>query len=442
MTTTLATARAADLGSGRPVVDRAEGCWIYDTEGRDYLDASSGTVCVNIGHGVPEVLAAMADQARRVCFAHRNQFVNRPAVQLTEAVHEVTGHLFREVVYTNSGSEATEAALRLLLNHHALRGAADRTVVLAQFPSYHGMTAGALSISGHPPRQRNLTALHASPVSVGAVRARARDALVPDPADWEAAFAEVGSDRIAAVVVEPVGCAASGAAVIPDETLRGLRELCDRTGALLVVDEVMTGFGRTGDWFAHSRSGARPDLVITGKGLGAGYAPIGACLVGRAVLPGRSASDVAVGHTMSGNPLSAATALAVLRYVREHGLLDRARRTGELLAAGLAELAADWEFVGEPRGRGLIQGLPLVQDPAAFADGPLNLRLCEAAMRCGLQLYPAGVDARFQSVLVSPPLTLTEGELDTLLARLDRAVRLVADELGATRIGTARRSPR
>ena len=170
-----------------PVVERAEGCWIYDEHGNDYLDGSSGTLCVNIGHGVREVLDAMAEQSRRVCFAHRSQFGSRALRDLTEEIHSVTGNRFREIVYTNSGSEATEAALRLVLHHHAALGAPERFVVLSQYPSYHGMTAGALGISGHPQRRRGLGALHGSPVSVDTVRAADPDRFFPELPEWEAA---------------------------------------------------------------------------------------------------------------------------------------------------------------------------------------------------------------------------------------------------------------
>ncbi|MGP3966798.1 aminotransferase class III-fold pyridoxal phosphate-dependent enzyme [Streptomyces sp. 6N223] len=416
------TTPAVDARPTSPLVARAEGCWIYDEDGRDYLDGSSGTLCVNIGHGVREVLDAMAEQAGRVCFAHRSQFVNQPALDLTAEIHAVTGHAFREIVYTNSGSEATEAALRLVLHHHAVLGAADRVVVLSQYPSYHGMTAGALGISGHPQRRTNLDALHHTPVSVGTVRPDDPGKAFPELSDWVAAVDRVGADRVAAIVVEPVGCAASGGTVLPEATLRGLRELCDRTGVLLVTDEVMTGFGRTGSWLAHTESGVVADLVTTGKGLSAGYSPLGACLVGHSVLPGRSASDAAVGHTMNGNPLSAAASLAVLRYIVRHNLVERARTTGALLRERLAELAARYPFTGPPRGRGMVWGIRLRQSADGFAAEPLARRLCLVARTCGLIVYPAGVDHHSQSLLVAPPLTLAESELDELVRRLGAAL--------------------
>ncbi|MBN6040420.1 aspartate aminotransferase family protein [Amycolatopsis sp. 195334CR] len=408
---------------GVPTAVRARGARIYDDQGRDYIDGSSGPICVNLGHGVPEVLAAMRAQAERVTFAHRSQFGTRCTAELTGEVLAVAGADHREVVYVNSGSEAIETALRLAFHHHAQRGDTDREVVLTQFPSYHGMTAGALGVSGHPGRRAGLAPLHDH--SAGTVPVKALDpaAVLPGVAEWEDAFREAGPERVAAVVVEPIGGASTGAAATSPEVLRRLRELCDESGALLVLDEVLASFGRTGDWFGHQPSGVRADLAAIGKGLSSGYTPIGACLVGTAVLPGRTAADFAFGHTMSGNPLSTATALAVLRYTREHDLPARARRVGGELGARLAELTAGSPLFYAPRGRGLLWGLPVVQEAEEYASNPLAPRLCLAARDHGLVVYPAGVAHTTQAVLVAPPLTSTADELDELLLRLERTLR-------------------
>ncbi|MFF7788097.1 aminotransferase class III-fold pyridoxal phosphate-dependent enzyme [Streptomyces sp. NPDC007991] len=411
-------------GGGRPVAVYGRGARIRDEQGREFIDGSSGAVCVNLGHGVPEVLDALRSQAERITFVHRSQLAHRAVDELSTEILSIAGADYREVVYTNSGSEATETALRLALHHHA-DGPGDRSVVLTQRPSYHGMTAGALGVSAHPSRRTGLDALLDGSTASVPVTAADADRPLPDLADWKAAFDQVGHDRVAAVLVEPIGGAASGAEEIPAEVMRGLRALCDESGALLAVDEVMTGFGRAGAWFAHLGSDARPDLVVTGKGLSAGYTPIGACLVGTRVLPGRSATELAFGHTMSGNPLSAATALAVLRYTREHRLPERARRVGGELHGRLSAIAARYRFLGEPRGRGLLLALPVLQDAAGHREEPLNRRICSAAEAAGLILYPAGIDRATQSVLVTPPLTVDDSELEDLLTRLDSALATV-----------------
>lgn len=420
----------APVAAALPVAAWSSGCYIYDEDGRDYLDGSSGPIAANIGHAVPEVLDALRRQAGRLVFAYRTQFTNGPVRELTDEVLAVAGPEFREVIYTNSGSEATEVALRVVCHHHAARGEPDRTAVLMQSPSYHGVTAGALASSGHPGRRANLGALHDHSASTVPVASTRPGRLLPDLADWKAAFAAVGARRVAAVILEPVGGSASGAGVMDDAVLRGLAALCREHGALLVLDEVMTGFGRTGRWFGHRWSGVTPDLLITGKGLSAGYTPIGACLVGRDVLPGQVAVDLTFGHTMSGNPLSSAIALEVLRYTRRHDLPARADRIGALLRARLAELAGEFGFLAAPRGRGLLLGLPVVQDEADYATVPLAALICRTAQRHGLILHPAGVDRRSQAVLVAPPLTVPTADIDVLIERLRTSLRVVAELIG------------
>ncbi|MEV0134009.1 aminotransferase class III-fold pyridoxal phosphate-dependent enzyme [Dactylosporangium sp. NPDC050688] len=403
-----------------PVVQRAHGVMIHDVDGRDYLDGCSGTVCVNIGHGVPEVLDAMASQARRVTFAHRSQFRNEPLTDLSATILSLAGEGFEEVVYTNSGSEAMETALRLMTHHHA--GSARR-VVVTQRPSYHGMTAGALAISAHPPRRANLESMLHGVGEVVHVESSDTAEIFPSLEDWMRVLNRFDPGEVAAVCFEPVGGAAGGGAEVSTETQRGLREFCDSSGALMIVDEVMTGFGRTGEWFGFTPSGVTPDLIVTGKGLSAGYIPIGACIVAATVLPGRSANDFSLGHTMSGNPLSAATALAVLNYTIDNKLVECARERGRRLRDELTALARDVDFLRPPRGRGLLLGAPIDQDPAGYATAPLNLLFTANARQCGLLVYPSGVDAHTQSVLVCPPLTISDAELDVLIARLADAAR-------------------
>ncbi|ETA00361.1 N(6)-acetyl-beta-lysine transaminase precursor [Frankia casuarinae] len=423
------------LSSDLPVVAKAHGSRIYDEDGREFIDGSSGTICVNIGHGSTDVLAAMREQAELVTFAHRSQFTSRSVLALTEKILSIGGPGYREVVYTNSGSEATETALRLALFHHALAGSPERSIVLTQQPSYHGMTAGALSVSGHPPRREHLDALVSTGVSTVPVTSDdpAADPL-PATSAWEEAFGRIGPERIAAVLVEPVSGAAGGAAVLRDDVLRRLRELTSASGALLVMDEVMTGFGRTGDWFGYQRSGVTPDLVVTGKGLSGGYTPIGAVLVGASVLPGRSASDLALGHTMSGNPLSAAVALAVLRVTEQQRLPERAERIGAELRRRLEEeVTGKVGFLDQPRGRGLLLGLPVRQAAGAHARAPLAATICRAAREFGLVVYPAGVNHWTQALLVAPSLTIEDAELAELVRRLARTVTAVDTQLARTR---------
>ncbi|WP_281284017.1 aminotransferase family protein [Nonomuraea deserti] len=401
------------------MVDRAYGVMIVDTDGREYVDGCSGTICVNIGHGVSDVLEAISAQSQLVTFAHRSQFRSQPVEDLTAMILAIAGPGYREVVYTNSGSETMETAVRLVMHHHAGTG---RDIIVSQRPSYHGMTVGALAVSGHPPRRRNLEALLGGVAKLEQVSSSRDAEILPSLEDWLLVLERVDPARIAAVVFEPVGGAASGGAEMDVRTLRGLREFCDSVGALLIADEVMTGFGRTGEWFGVTKSGITPDLVVTGKGLSGGYLPIGACIVGERVLSGASAADVSMGHTMSGNPLAAAAALAVLKYTRDQRLVSRAREVGTFLRGELELVAESVPFLQPPRGRGLLLGMGIEQNPVDFATTPLNRRIVEAALRNGLLVYPSGVDARTQSVMVCPPLTIRDREVEMLIARFTRAV--------------------
>ncbi|MEV1081961.1 aspartate aminotransferase family protein [Streptomyces sp. NPDC050211] len=405
--------------SALPMVDRAKGVMVVDTDGREYVDGCSGTICVNIGHGVPDVLEAIARQSQLVTFAHRSQFRNQPVEDLSAMVLSIAGPGYKEVVYTNSGSEAMETALRLAMHHHTGTG---RDIIVSQRPSYHGMTAGALAVSGHPPRRRNLDALLGGAAKLEQVSSSREADILPSLEDWLSVLERVDPARVAAVVLEPVGGAAGGGAETDALTLRGLREFCDSAGALLIADEVMTGFGRTGEWFGVTKSGITPDLLVTGKGLSGGYLPIGACVVGDGVLSGVSAAEVSMGHTMSGNPLAAAAALAVLTYTRDHRLVSRAREVGAYLRRELVTIARSTPLLRPPRGRGLLLGVGIEQDPVGFATTPLNRRIVDAALRNGLLVYPSGVDARTQSVLVCPPLTIRDREVEMLIARFTRAV--------------------
>jgi adenosylmethionine-8-amino-7-oxononanoate aminotransferase len=407
----------------RPVAARARGVFVYDEAGADYLDGSSGPVCVNIGHGVPEVVEAIGAQAASLAYVYRTQFRTRPLEELTDLLLELAPPGMAGAAFTNGGSEANEAALRIAMLAHG--GDPGRTVVLTQHPSYHGMTAGVLSLSGHPGRRQGLDALHRTPLAHLVHADPSSRSLIPTIADWERELEEVGPGRVAGIMLEPVGGAAGGATAVPPETLAGLRELCTRHGAWLILDEVMTGFGRTGAWFDCLHAGVSPDLLVVGKGLTGGYAPMGACLVHERVVErlDRPLADVAFGHTMAGNPLSAATSLAVLRYAVERRLPELAAERGTLLRAELERLAGRFPFLTGVRGRGMLLSLGL--DQAAHPGTGLVAAVVAAAFRERLIVYPAGVDAATAAVLVAPPLTIEAAEIATLVERLEAALAAV-----------------
>jgi adenosylmethionine-8-amino-7-oxononanoate aminotransferase len=408
-----------------PTAVSAQGVRLRDENGKDYLDGSSGVLNVNLGHANPEVLQSISAQLEELTFVHRSQFASRPVRQLTEELLAIAPDGISHVEYTNSGSEANDCALRIALAWQHRRGAAERRLVLAEQPSYHGMTAGALALTGHPGKLDPSVEPLIHNDTVGPQVRPADGALRAGIEQWRAALDQAG-DRVAAVLVEPLGGASSGAAAVDEDTLRWLRAEADRQGFLLITDEVMSGFGRTGAWFATDHAGVTPDLLVSGKGLTGGYTTLAVVLVNDRVAAewDTPIGNTVLGHTMSGNPLSAATSRAVLRYLREHDLPNQAAKLGEELRTRLIELRDRHDVVTEVRGKGLMLGLGLVPDQ----DSPMATarRLVATAKEHGLVLCPGGIDTTTESVLVAPPLVTALVEIDEMVERLDAALTAMA----------------
>lgn len=429
---------AARSGRQYPVAAYGKGVYLYDTEGRRYLDGSSGAMTASIGHGVSEVAEAMARQARSLAFVFRNQFSSLPAEQLAARLTALAPGDMRSAFFVNSGSEATEYAFRTALAYWKARGRPAKTRVLGRRLSYHGMTLGALSLSGSPLRRRDYEPhLHPLAVVPPAYCYRCPFGLTPDRCRLECATAfeteilRQGPEQVAAVIVEPIVGAAGGAIPAPPGYLKRLRDICDRYEVLLIADEVITGIGRTGAWFACEEEGVVPDLLLLGKGLSGGYAPVAAILLREPIAESMEKGGGAMpfGHTFSANPLGAATCLAVLDFIEAHGLLANAAARGLQLQAGLQVLAKRHAVMADIRGRGLLWGFELVREHAGrtpLTDGAAAL--VDACLQEGLVAYPAGAELR-NAVLIAPPLTISAAETEELLTKLDAG--LVRFERGA-----------
>jgi adenosylmethionine-8-amino-7-oxononanoate aminotransferase len=406
--------------SALPVAENARGCYLYDAQGRDYLDGSSGALNVNIGHSHPAVLAAIRDQLERLTFVHRSQFDNTPARQLTERLLQIAPMGTVAVQYSNSGSEANECALRLIFAYHHRRHNPKRTVVLSEQPSYHGVTVGALAITGLPSRR--------DPSAAPLIASADRVLVPPQPGnrradrnDWAEAIRRVGASRVAAIVIEPLGGASSGAAPISHDTLRWLRREADDKDFILVADEVMSGFGRTGKWWASDHADIAPDILTAGKGITGGYTSLAVTFVGQRVRDGISEplGSVVFGHTMSANPLACATVSAVLDVLIDEDLLSAARIRGDQVASVLGRLIERHDYLlAEHTGWGLMRGLHLVPNAAPGT----NRRILSVARDNGLVLFPAGSSPETQALLVAPPLTSSADDIATLETRLDAAL--------------------
>lgn len=412
---------------------RAEGCYVYDEQDRGYLDGCSGAIVVNVGHRRPEILEAMRDQLDRITYCYRTQFSNGPAERLATKLTELAPEGLSHVQYTNSGSEGTEAAMRLALQYWQEVGQPERTVIVSRDTSYHGATLGSLAMSGHVARRRTLLPLLPDLPRIPAANChRCPFGLTRAGCDVQCASAleetieAAGSGRVAAFIFEPVVGAAGGAVPAPPGYLERIAEICRRHDVLLISDEVMTGLGRTGRWFGCQAGPLTPDLLVLGKGMSAGYAPIGAVLVSRrvhdAILHGSGGS--VLGHTYSANPLAAATAEAVVDLLVREDIPARAAAVGADLRRRLTGTLAERGVSADVRGAGLLLGVEFAPDP----PGITAAEFVAAAFEAGLLLYPAGADDVPRAVLVAPPLTIGPADLDRLVELFGQTLDLVLQD--------------
>jgi adenosylmethionine-8-amino-7-oxononanoate aminotransferase len=424
-------------GRALPEAVRAEGCRIWDRTGRSYLDASGGAVVVGIGHGDREVVAAMAEQASRVAYVHGTQFT-------TEALEAYAAELAPllpldspRIYPVSGGSEAMETALKLARAYHLARGREGRTKVIARWGSYHGNTLGALDASGRPPLRRPYEPWLGRFTHVPAVY----EYRCPNPGHpqgcgaWHAERLEEvigaeGPDTVAAFVAEPVVGATLGAAVPPEGYWPAVAEVCRRHGILLIADEVMTGFGRTGAWFGGDHWGLRPDLLVAGKGASSGYWPFGFAACSGEVFEAVAEGGFVHGFTFSHSAVGAAVGRAVLRRLREGGLVEASREKGQRLLVGLREALAGEPRVGEVRGIGLMVGIELVADRDTKRPFPRIDRMAERvlarARADGLLLYSSTGCAdgtHGDVVMAAPPFVITEQELAETVEKTARAIR-------------------
>lgn len=415
-----------------PTAVAGQGVHLIDSAGRRYLDASGGAAVSCLGHGHPDVLAAMHAQLDSLAYAHTSFFTTEVAEALADDLiaHAPSG--MSHVYLVSGGSEAMEAALKMARQYFVEIGQPERRHFIARRQSYHGNTLGALAVGGNAWRRAQFAPLlmdvtHVSPCYE--YRDRHADEtpeaygqrLVQELADT---IERLGPQTVLAFVAETVGGATAGVLTPVPGYLRGVRELCDRHGILLILDEVMCGMGRTGTLHACQHDGVVPDLLAVAKGLGGGYQPIGAVLVqGRVVDAFRHGSGLFQhGHTYIGHAMACAAALAVQRVIRRDGLLERVRHLGQRLESGLRERLGEHPHVGDIRGRGLFWGIEWVQDKCSRRplDPALktHARLKAAAFARGLMIYPMGgtVDGLHgDHVLLAPPFVCSDQDIDTLI---------------------------
>lgn len=421
---------------GEPVVAvRGEGAWVEDAGGKRYLDAAGGAIAVSIGHGDAGVATAMQRQAARLAYVHSAAFTT-PAVEAYAAGLANVLPLDDPYVFpVSGGAEAVETAFKLARAYHLANGEADRHVIVARHGSYHGNTRGALDASGRPGLRAPYEPWLGQTVHVPP----AYEYRCPNPdhpagcGSWHAAhlagvFSAVGPGKVAAFIAEPISGATLAGAVPSDDYWPAVAAVCRDHGVLIIADEVMTGFGRTGRWFAVDHWGVRPDLLVAAKGASSGYWPLGLCVASGPVHQAVAPEGFIHGFTWSHHPVGAAVGLEVLRRLDEHDLVERAAVVGERLRTRIEGALAPGSAVGDVRGRGMLIGIELVADRTSKTPYPRSARITErvvaAARRGGLLLYSSTghLDGDGDLLVLGPPFTITRDEETMIVERLTAAI--------------------
>jgi adenosylmethionine-8-amino-7-oxononanoate aminotransferase len=429
----------------RPLIDRAEGIYVYTKDGRRFIDGSSGAMVVNLGHGNAAVLEAMKRQMDRATFAYRLHFENEPAETLARRLAARMPEGLDRIFFVSGGSEAVESAIKLARQWAVVTGQGARWKVIGRFPSYHGGTMGALGVTGDlaltEPFARQLRVMPTVPAPTAY---RDRDDLSMDERGLKYAglleerIVAEGPQSVLAFIMEPIGGASTAALVPPDSYFPRIREICDRYGVLLIHDEVMTGAGRTGRFLGGDHWGCRPDIVALSKGLGSGYAPLGAMAARRDLVEAvLDSGGFQHGYTYAGNPLCCAAGVAVLDELDRLGAIENAAAMGDYLKQRVEALAARYPFLAGVRGKGLLIGADLVADRESFTPLPKAInaaaRLLALAYERGLIIYGRrirGDGLELDTVLLGPPLIITRDEVDEMIAILDASLAALAAELG------------
>lgn len=418
---------------GPRVLIRGEGCRVWDSEGREYIDGLSGLEACAIGYGRDDVVDAIAEQLRQLPFLDLFRYASRPAVDLAAKLAEITPGPLSKVFFTPGGSEAIEVAIKLARQYHYNAGETARTRIVSRTGAFHGSTFGAMSVDGHTLAGKthiweplpNAPLFFQGPYHYRCEHCASSDACTNDClGGLRAIISQEGAETIAGVVVDPAATYI-GVSPTPPAYLQELREVCSSNGILLIVDEIITGFGRTGRMFCCEYADVVPDIMTMSKGLSSGYLPIGAVITDEIVherFVGGFNETFAHGQTYGGHPACAAAALASIATIERENLVERAGTLGEYFLSQLATLA-EYELVGDVRGVGLLAGVELVADKRTSEQpnppGSLGAQVRKACREEGLTtlaVYPGDV------MLLAPPLVVTEADIDELVSRFGRAL--------------------
>lgn len=426
-----------DFRKSYRTVAYAKGAYLYDTEGNRFLDGCGGNTVVNVGYGVEEITEAVYGQMKKTAFAHTSRFTSEVQEALAEKLISLAPPGMAKVYFLAGGSEATETALKMARQFHLETGNPQKHKVISRWQSYHGNTIGTLSMSGRSYRRRNyIPYLLNFPHIVPCYCYRCPlhkvygECKIECAGELERVIKQEGPENISAFIAEPVGGSSLAGVSAPPEYYRIIREVCDRYGVLMIMDEVMTGFGRTGKNFGINHWGVVPDMMAVGKGLTGGYAPAGGVIVHEKVAEAflKGSGSFAHGHTFVGNPLTCAAGLAVQTYIEKHDLINESARKGRLLLEMLTK-RLDPQITGEVRGKGLFIGVELVKDRETKEPLDRKARTAETigdlAFQKGLHILPGfgsvdGVSG--DHLLIAPPFIISQEEMEELVSILGETV--------------------
>ena len=428
-----------NLGKTLPTIERGEGVYLFDTTGKRYLDGSSGPVVCNIGHGVKEIAKALADQAGKVAYVFRSQFTSDPIEKLADLIAEMAPGGLNRVFFVNSGSEATEMAVKIARQYYLERGGARKELIVSRWLSYHGITMGALSMSGHVRRRRDyVNSLLPYPKIPPCycyrcpLKTTYPGCEIACAHKLEEAIQFVGEEYISAFIAEPVVGATGGAITPPPEYYPIIREICDRHNVLFIADEVMTGFGRTGLNFGIDHWQVVPDMIAFAKGASAGYYPLAGVIISDRIYEvlKRGTGKFAPGHTYSGNPVAGVVGTRVIEFLKTHDVIGNVQRLGGYLMDQLRSLDK-YPIVGDVRGKGFLTGIEFVSNQRTRKPfmskewAKVSHLVADKAFQKGLIIYPGGgaVDGhRGDHIIVAPPLIAKRHEIDEIVSLLAGAI--------------------
>lgn len=420
-------------GGSKPIAQSAKGIYITADDGKSYMDAASGAIVCQLGHSHPKIIEAIKDQISELQFSYRTQFENQPAIDLANMIVEKTTPGLNRVFFVSGGSEAVESAMKLIRQYHFVNGEKDRSVFISRVPSYHGCTMGALAVTTYEPLNNPFAPMfQLYPKVKSPTQYRISEGMTQEEYglacanEVEKVILETGAENVAGFVAEPIGGASTGAEVPHDVYFPRIQEICKRYNVPIILDEVMTGVGRTGKMFGYNHWDIDADVICLAKGLGAGYYPVAAIIAkDKFVQPVMESGGFMHGFTYAGNPFGCAVGCAVLKTIDGENLVENSRIQGEYLLAEINALAENYYWIGDVRGKGLLMAVEYADKktkepfPNEWNVGEV---ISQVAYDLGLIIYPkkSHDSTTGDHTLVTPPLIITREESDKLLDLLSQ----------------------